>query len=335
MNLTDAARVLLSAVAAQIPVFFTGTPGIGKSSLMKQVAAQLGLTYVEVRPAQMEPIDVRGLPHFDDTLREDGRRTTLWSMPDFLAAVNEGPSLLNIEELPNATQSVQSAFLQLTDGNRSLGGFRLRDDVCVVATGNRVEDRAGAGRLISSLYDRFMLIEVEIDPREWQEWASDNDIDPDVTAFIKFRPELLSKFDPKKTISPTPRSWERVSLLLPHIPKDGRAVLFGALTGLVGEGPASEFIAFKDINVPDPEGILKNPTTAPIPDDDPGTLYAVCAALTRIVTMESCPALYIYADRLPVEFGTQLVMDVLRRNPDFYQAKGYNEWVMKNKEVFT
>ena len=48
--------------------------------------------------------------------------------------------------------------------------------------------------------------------QEWCEWAIKTGIRPEVTAFIRFRPELVTAFD-RDAINafPSPRSWEFVS----------------------------------------------------------------------------------------------------------------------------
>lgn len=44
------------------PLMVWGAPGIGKSSIMRGVAEELGIGFIDVRLAQREPVDIRGLP---------------------------------------------------------------------------------------------------------------------------------------------------------------------------------------------------------------------------------------------------------------------------------
>src|SRR6056297_3306512 len=50
------------------PVMIWGPPGVGKSSVIRDIAHDLGIGYIDVRLAQREPIDIRGLP----VPKEDG-----------------------------------------------------------------------------------------------------------------------------------------------------------------------------------------------------------------------------------------------------------------------
>ena len=44
------------------PSMTWGAPGIGKSDIIRKVVAQAGIEIVDVRLAQREPVDMRGLP---------------------------------------------------------------------------------------------------------------------------------------------------------------------------------------------------------------------------------------------------------------------------------
>ena len=45
------------------------------------------------------------------------------------------------------------------------------------------------------LRNRFVHLDFEVDVQEWCEWAIKTGIRPEVIAFIRFRPELLSALD--------------------------------------------------------------------------------------------------------------------------------------------
>ena len=50
------------------PIFLHGSPELGKSSIVRQVCEDRGIDLVDMRLAQMEAVDIRGLPV---TNRED------------------------------------------------------------------------------------------------------------------------------------------------------------------------------------------------------------------------------------------------------------------------
>ena len=44
------------------PLMVWGAPGLGKSTIIRDVAKEFGIGFIDVRLAQREPVDVRGLP---------------------------------------------------------------------------------------------------------------------------------------------------------------------------------------------------------------------------------------------------------------------------------
>ena len=56
-----------------------------------------------------------------------------------------------------------------------------------------------------TLRNRFVHLDFEVDIQEWSEWAIQAAIRPEVIAFLRFRPELLSQFDRDANAFPSPR----------------------------------------------------------------------------------------------------------------------------------
>ena len=44
------------------PLMVWGAPGLGKSSILQKAARDQGIGFIDVRLAQREPVDIRGLP---------------------------------------------------------------------------------------------------------------------------------------------------------------------------------------------------------------------------------------------------------------------------------
>lgn len=97
---------LRALVSARQPVFIWGGPGIGKSSIVAQLANSLKLSLRDIRALLLDPVDLRGLPYL-----ENGR--SKWAIPDFLP--NDGEGILFLDELNAASGMVQAAFYQLDD----------------------------------------------------------------------------------------------------------------------------------------------------------------------------------------------------------------------------
>jgi MoxR-like ATPase len=93
-------------VLAQIrkPAFLWGPPGVGKSQIVAQVAASLGIRLIDIRAVLLDPVDLRGLPTV-----EHGKAA--WAIPAFLP--EDGAGILFLDELNAATPLVQAACYQL------------------------------------------------------------------------------------------------------------------------------------------------------------------------------------------------------------------------------
>ena len=64
----QARKAILTAFKVKRPVFLWGPPGIGKSDVVKQLAIELSGSedaMIDLRMAQMEPTDIRGIPFFN------------------------------------------------------------------------------------------------------------------------------------------------------------------------------------------------------------------------------------------------------------------------------
>jgi len=53
------------------PAFLWGAPGVGKSQLVGQVAAALGLRLIDIRAILLDPVDLRGC-RLSNTARQPG-----------------------------------------------------------------------------------------------------------------------------------------------------------------------------------------------------------------------------------------------------------------------
>ncbi|MFA5583019.1 MAG: hypothetical protein WDA09_02300, partial [Bacteriovoracaceae bacterium] len=205
----------------------------------------------------------------------------------------------------------------------------------VIAAGNRESDKAVTHRMPSPLANRFIHLDFEVDQKDWERWAVQNKIMPEVVAFIRFRPELLHSFDPKKhneKAFPTPRSWEFVSKILGT--KPSKKIEFELLKGTVGEGAAIELLAFLKLfrQIPSPDAIIMNPTAANVPTD-PATLYAICGALSRKATAKNFENLTKYFSRLPAEFSVLAVRDCIALDAKLTETEAFTKWSAKHSDM--
>ena len=189
---SELAATLKVLVEARQPVMVWGAPGIGKSEVAQQVAAEGGRTYCDVRALLLDPVDLRGIPWRDSDNR------TRWAPPDFLPPTDSTDLwLVNLEELPSGVPMVQAALFQLVR-DRKCGEYELPEGASLMACGNRESDRGVTHRMPTPLASRFVHLEIKVDPSDWCEWGAANGIAPETLFFIQLRPELLHQFDPSR-----------------------------------------------------------------------------------------------------------------------------------------
>ena len=311
------------AVEEQQPVFIWGSPGTGKSSVVNQLAIELEIALRDIRALLLDPVDLRGLPF----VGKDGR--SQWATPDFLPQDGEG--ILFLDELNAAPAMVQASCYQLVL-DRRLGEYTLPEGWAIVAAGNRDSERAATTKMPTPLRNRFVHIDFEVDVQEWSEWAIKANVRPEVIAFIRFRPELLSAFDRDANAFPSPRSWEFVSRILDSLDSQANpAIEHEVIAGAVGSGAATGFSAFLRMfrELPNIDAILLNPLQEPVPENA-AAQYAVASALARCASDTNFDRISLYLNRLPTEFRVLCVRDATLRAPAIKSTAGYTKWAVEN-----
>lgn len=259
----QARRALLTAFNAKRPVFLWGPPGIGKSELVQSITDELGGYMIDLRMAQMEPTDIRGIPFFNRELNKMDWAPPI-DLPDQELADQYPIIVLFMDEMNSAPPSVQAAGYQLTL-NRRVGKYVLPDNVVMVAAGNRESDKGVTYRMPMPLANRFIHIEMRPDFGSWQQWAVDRGIHKDVVGYLSFAKQDLYDFDSKSASRAfaTPRSWVFVSELLENESNMDTETLFTLVSGAVGEGLAAKFAAHRKFvdKMPEPADILSGKVT--------------------------------------------------------------------------
>ncbi|MEM7519586.1 MAG: MoxR family ATPase [Pseudomonadota bacterium] len=216
-----------------------GRPGIGKTEIVQQLAAETGARLFDLRLTTIEPQDLRGLPFYD----HDAKRT-VWYPPEDLPADPAVPAILFLDELTAAAPALQPTVYGLLQ-ERRVGQFALPACTFIIAAGNTVEDGAIAYEMGTALSDRLVHLSLRAEARDWiANFAVPQGMHPSVTAFISTRPDMLDSAEDTlrkgEMIACTPRSWARVSAVLNVVSdKTLRDVM---IAGIVGEAAAAEFI---------------------------------------------------------------------------------------------
>ena len=328
MKLTDIYDALEHFTKQNLPTFIWGPPGIGKSSVVKQIANDHKLEFIDLRLSLLDPTDLKGIPFFD----KDNNQA-VWASPNFLPKDKNSKGILFLDEINTAAPSVQASAYQLVL-DRKVGDYTLPDGWSIVAAGNRENDRGVTYRMPPPLANRFVHLEMEVDFEDWKSWAFDNGIDASIIGFLNFDKEKLFAFDPNKNEKsfPTPRSWEYVDKII----KSGLSekLMLESIGGAVGAENAVEFMSFKKVMnlLPDIEKIATSEITE-IEDENHKMLFALCAGLINHLKefkdKEKISNVLSFSMTLPPEFSIMLVKDMQKNSISVESSKNWDEWVRK------
>jgi MoxR-like ATPase len=224
------AKALIRCLAAEESLLLQAPPGVGKTAIVAEAAAEAGLPCRSLLGTQIAPEDVSGIP------RIVGERS-VFCPPRVLLPEDPQPFCLFLDELPACTADVQKAFYPLLL-ERRLGEHPLPAGSWVVAAGNRTEDRALVRDLSAALVNRLFLLQVRVDADEWFAWAERQSLREEVVLFLRHMPEALMRPVPMEPIPfSTPRAWAMLAEALDLAERGGiltreirRALAFGRVS---------------------------------------------------------------------------------------------------------
>ena len=267
-----------------------GTRGVGKSSVVRQVATHFGVPLVDMRLTTIEPVDLRGAIFADDV-----QNKTVWFPPEFLPGADQPQGILFLDELTAADQRLQiSAYSLILD--RRVGHYRLPDGWLVVAAGNAAMHGAITHDMGTALADRMFHFHVHSAIDAFLAHALQHEFAPEVMAFPRVRPDRLddtaAQLANDHLIGASPRGWEDISSVLKSGLSESAQRLF--VQGRIGAANAAEFFgvlrelqASVDVlrlleAAPGPATVALLPRTL---DGLYGMLYGLVAAATAAPTM--------------------------------------------------
>ncbi|MBK6788902.1 MAG: AAA family ATPase [Betaproteobacteria bacterium] len=214
-----------------------GPRGVGKSSIVQQVAAHFGVPLVDLRLTTIEPVDIRGAIYADDA-----QQRTVWFPPEFLPGPEQPAGILFLDELTAADQRLQiSAYSLILD--RRVGHYRLPDGWQVVAAGNASFHGAVSHDMGTALADRMFHFNVQAVIEAFVAYALAHGLAPEVMAFLQVRPDKLDDTQAQLAgdhlAGASPRGWEDVSRVLQSGLSDATKRLL--VQGRIGAANAAEF----------------------------------------------------------------------------------------------
>ena len=317
---------LLKCMKARLPVLIKGAPGVGKSDIVAQVAAELEMDLILSHPVVSDPTDFKGLPAI-----VDGQADFL-PFGDLLLLIEAvKPTIAFLDDLGQAPACVQAAAMQLILARR-VNSHIISDHVVFVAATNRRQDRAGVTGILEPVKSRFATIyELTQDIDDWVEWAFAHEMPGKLIAFAHFRPGLLTAFKPSPDIvnGPCARTFANVGKLINAGIEDMESIV-----GAVGEGCAVEMMGFFKYwqELPNLSAVIADPEKAKVPVE-PAALYAIVTGLVEKATKTNVGRIFKYGKRLPKDFNILLGRDCIRKDASIQNTNAFIKWAIDNKDI--
>lgn len=180
-----------------------GSFGIGKTSIVKQLAVELNFDLlITLRLNVLTPIDTKGVPSVievvyeylndkGETVKEVKKRTSFIE-PSFIPVDPNKKYLIFFDEVNTAPPLTQSVAYEIAH-ERTMAGHKLPQKTCVIMAGNRQKDRGVTFDMPLPLANRCVHYEIEADFESWFNDCVNKQIKihPDIFTFLKMNPEYI------------------------------------------------------------------------------------------------------------------------------------------------
>lgn len=332
MRPRDLIQILPSRIKRRKPILITGRPGIGKTEIIISACFIAGCKLLICHPVTSDPTDYKGLGFAIDTTKADF--LPYGDLYEMIHATE--PLVVFFDDIGQAPPSVQAALMQLILG-RCVNGHKISDFVTFVAATNRREDKADVRGFIEPLKSRFDIIQLDVHPADWEQWAlAKPDFPLELIAATRMCPEWLTQWEPSKNIenSPNPRNMAEVAEMIndPDIPAHCRLEMFASRMGMAEATKLEGFLRMYN-ELPKLEEIVLNPATAPI-SDNPSCRWLVMTSLAKKAKPENFDPIVKYAERFEKDFQVLFMKNINDNNKSLMETRTFIQWSADNEGIF-
>lgn len=340
VKISQAIRMVTHAIKAKVVPMIHGSPAIGKSGIVHQIAETYNLFLIDLRLSQCDPTDLLGFPQILAAINRAGY-TPMETFPIAGDAFPVNPKtnqpyagwLLFLDEFNSASVAVQAAAYKIVL-DRMVGKYHLHDKVAVVCAGNLESDGAIVESMSTALQSRILHLELTVDLPEWIRWAGPAGIDYRIMSYLESQPTALYTFKPDHTdwTYASPRTWEFANRFVKMLDVKDQDTL-PLLSGCITEGVARPFLTFCDIfdKLPSIHDILMAPGSIRVPGE-PSILFAMCGSIAHHATPVNIGGLLKFIMRMPLEFQVVCVRMTLGRDKDLVNDADMQKWLGHHAE---
>lgn len=220
-------------VVRQRPIFLLGSPGIGKTAIMEQIAQELGIALVSYSMTHHTRQSALGLP-FITHKNYKGMEFDIseYTMSEIIASVYEvmegsgiEEGILFLDEINCVSETLAPSMLQFLQ-YKVFGKHKVPDGWVIVTAGNPPEYNKSVREFDVVTMDRMKLVEVEADYPTWKEYALKQGIHNAVTTYLDMKKNDFYRVETnvggKSYV--TARGWEDLSATMLLCEEEGITV---------------------------------------------------------------------------------------------------------------
>ena len=181
-------------IMRQRPIFLMGPPGIGKTAIMEQIAAELGVGIISYSMTHHTRQSALGLP-FIETKTYGGKEYSVseYTMSEIIASVydiieNTGKpeGILFLDEINCVSETLAPSMLQFLQ-YKIFGRHKVPDGWIVVTACNPPEYNNSVREFDIVTWDRLKRIDIEPDYDVWKEFAVNTGVHPAITTYLDIK----------------------------------------------------------------------------------------------------------------------------------------------------
>lgn len=207
-------------IARQRPLLLMGPPGVGKTAVLAQLAAELDVGFIAYTMTHHTRQSALGLPRICE--KHYGGKPCLateYTMSEILAAVYDQmertgrkTGILFLDEINCVSETLMPAMLQLLQ-TKQFGTHRLPEGWMIAAAGNPPQYNESARLFDTATMDRVRLLTVEENYPVWRSYAHARGLHPAILAYLELDPAHFYCIQPHAHGRGfvTARGWEDLS----------------------------------------------------------------------------------------------------------------------------
>ncbi len=244
-------------VVRQRPIFLLGAPGIGKTAIMEQIAAELGIALVSYSMTHHTRQSALGLPFIQEKTYGDMKyNVSEYTMSEIIASIYETmeqsgvkEGILFLDEINCVSETLAPSMLQFLQ-YKVFGKHAVPEGWIIVTAGNPPMYNKSVREFDVVTMDRLKVIEVEADYETWKQYALDRNINPAITSFLTIKKEFFYHMETtaKGRSYVTARGWEDLSEIITLYEEEGLIVDESVVDQyLRNDTVVKEFCAYYDL----------------------------------------------------------------------------------------